>query len=83
MRTTDGRKARAAAENAADSTRASLGASVRGVTTLPGASDGAGAAGDVGAGSAPGFGAGAERLQPAAAAHTTNETTRPIRTDAI
>ena len=42
MRTTDGRSALATAENADDSTRASLGASVLGVTVPPGASDGAG-----------------------------------------
>jgi hypothetical protein len=82
MRTTDGRSARAAAENAADSTRASLGASVRGVTTLPGASDGAAGAA-AGAAGSPGFGDGARRWQPTAAAHASNQTTGPIRTDAI
>ena len=64
MRTTDGRSARATAENADDSTRASLGASVLGVTVPPGTSDGA--AGAPGAGAAgglasPGSGAGARR----------------------
>ena len=44
MRTTDGRNAFAVAENADDSTRASFGASVLGVTGPPGASAGAGAA---------------------------------------
>ena len=48
MRTTDGRSAFAAAENADDSTRASLGASVLGVTVPPGCSAG-GAVGAEGA----------------------------------
>jgi hypothetical protein len=51
MRTTDGRRAFAAAENADDNTRASLGASVFGVTVPPGASEGAGGP-DVGASAA-------------------------------
>src|SRR5688572_7725795 len=42
MRTTDGRNAFAVVENAVDSTRASFGASVLGVTGPPGASVGAG-----------------------------------------
>ena len=42
MRTTDGRSAFATAENADDSTRASFGASVFGVTGPPGASAGGG-----------------------------------------
>ena len=56
MRTTDGRSARATAEKADDRTRASLGASVLGVTAPPGCSAGGGegsageAAGDEGEG---------------------------------
>ena len=49
MRTTDGRRARATAEKADDRTRASLGASVFGVTAPPGCSAG-GAEGSVGLG---------------------------------
>ena len=84
MRTTDGRSARATAENADDSTRASLGASVRGVTVPPGASDGAAGApagAPVGLASSD-FGGAARRWQPVATA-TVSRMTKAILTDAF
>jgi len=81
MRTTDGRSARAAAENADDSTRASLGACVLGVTVLPGASEGGGgsAGPPPGGAASPGAGAGARREQPVAAATIRSGMTTPDR----
>ena len=74
MRTTDGASARAAAENADDSTRASLGASVLGVTVPPGVSDGAG--GGTGGGrvalDSSGFGDDPRRWQPVATTATSS-----------
>jgi hypothetical protein len=86
MRTTDGRSAFAAAENADDNTRASLGASVFGVTVPPGASDGAGgpAAGDAAELPSSVFGGGAAgRRHPAPTTPATTTMTRAILTGAI
>jgi hypothetical protein len=84
MRTTDGRNAFAAAENADDRTRASLGAAVLGVTVSPGDNDGA--AGSGGAWADPVaslFGEGAWRRQPVAPTAVSNTMTRAVLTEAI
>ena len=86
MRTTDGRSAFAAAENAVDSTRASLGASVLGVTVPPGASDGAGGSPEGAAAerSWPAGGAwGAWRRHPEPTTPATSRITTAILTEAI
>jgi hypothetical protein len=87
MRTTDGRNAFAAAENADDNTRASLGASVFGVTVPPGVRDGAGGVVDDGAPAglpSPPVGAwDAFRRQAEPTTPVTSRTTTAILTEAI